>query len=51
MFDASIKVAGMAKFKPFTLSGKPTKRSGVIVYDFPKIGEKNERDSEDKTNT
>ena len=40
LFDASIKVARMAKFKPFTLSRKPTKRSGVIVYDFPKIGEK-----------
>lgn len=35
LFDVSIKAAKRAKFQPFTLSGKPTKRSGVIVYKFP----------------
>ncbi len=34
LFDVSIKAAKTAKFQPFTLSGKPTKRSGVIVYRF-----------------
>ncbi len=34
LFDVSVKAAKLAKFKPFTLSGKPTKRSGVIVYKF-----------------
>jgi len=34
LFDVSIKAAKTAKFQPFTLSGKPTKRSGVIVYKF-----------------
>lgn len=34
LFDVSIKAAKRAKFQPFTLSGKPTKRSGVIVYKF-----------------
>jgi len=34
LFDVSIIAAKRAKFKPFTLSGKPTKRSGVIVYRF-----------------
>ena len=34
LFDISIKAAKTAKFQPFTLSGKPTKRSGVIVYKF-----------------
>ncbi|MBA3600028.1 MAG: energy transducer TonB [Acidobacteria bacterium] len=35
LFDVSVKAAKTAKFKPSTLSGKPTKRSGVIVYRFP----------------
>lgn len=34
LFDASIKAAKTAKFQPFTLSGKPTKRTGIIVYKF-----------------
>lgn len=34
LFDASVKAAKSAKFPVFTLSGKPTKRSGVIVYKF-----------------
>lgn len=34
LFDVSLVAARKAKFKPFTLSGKPTKRSGVIVYKF-----------------
>ncbi len=34
LFDVSVKAAKMAKFQPFTLSGKPTKRSGVIIYKF-----------------
>lgn len=34
LFDVSVKAAKAAKFQPFTLSGKPTKRSGVIVYRF-----------------
>lgn len=34
LFDSSIKAAKLAKFPAFTLSGKPTKRSGVIVYKF-----------------
>lgn len=34
LFDVSISAARSAKFQPFTLSGKPTKRSGVIVYKF-----------------
>ncbi len=34
LFDVSIRAAKMAKFTPFTLSGKPTKRSGVIIYNF-----------------
>jgi hypothetical protein len=34
LIDVSIKAAKRAKFQPFTLSGKPTKRSGVIVYKF-----------------
>lgn len=34
LFDVSIKAAKSAKFPAFTLSGKPTKRSGVIVYKF-----------------
>ncbi len=34
LFDVAIKAAKTAKFQPFTLSGKPTKRSGVIVYKF-----------------
>lgn len=34
LFDVSIKAAKLAKFKPFALSGKPIKRSGVIVYKF-----------------
>ncbi len=34
LFDASVKAARMAKFPAFTLSGKPTKRSGVIIYKF-----------------
>lgn len=34
LFDVSIKAAKTAKFQPFTLSGKPTKRSGIIVYKF-----------------
>ena len=34
LFDAAVKAAKIAKFQPFTLSGKPTKRSGVIVYKF-----------------
>lgn len=34
LFDVSVKAAKMAKFRPFTLSGKPTKRSGVIIYKF-----------------
>lgn len=32
LFDASVKAAKSAKFPAFTLSGKPAKRSGVIVY-------------------
>lgn len=35
LFDASVKAAKSAKFLAFTLSGKPTKRSGVIIYKFP----------------
>lgn len=35
LFDASVKVARLAKFPTFTLSDKPTKRSGVIIYKFP----------------
>lgn len=34
LFDVSIKAAKTAKFPPLTLSGKPAKRSGVIVYKF-----------------
>ncbi len=34
LFDVSIKASKLAKFSAFTLSGKPTKRSGVIVYKF-----------------
>lgn len=34
LFDSSIKAAKLAKFQSFTLSGKPTKRSGIIVYKF-----------------
>ena len=34
LFDVSIKAAKLAKFSPLLLSGKPTKRSGVIVYKF-----------------
>jgi hypothetical protein len=34
LFDVSVKAAKSAKFQPFTLSGKPTKRSGVIIYKF-----------------
>ena len=34
LFDVSVKAAKMARFRAFTLSGKPTKRSGVIVYKF-----------------
>ena len=34
LFDASVKAAKSAKFSALTLSGKPTKRSGVIVYKF-----------------
>jgi hypothetical protein len=34
LFDVSIKAAKMAKFQTFAFSGKPTKRSGVIVYKF-----------------
>jgi len=34
LFDVSIEAAKKAKFQLFTLSGKPTKRSGVIVYGF-----------------
>jgi hypothetical protein len=35
LFDVSVKAAKSAKFQPFTLSGKPTKRSGVIIFKFP----------------
>lgn len=34
LFEISVKAAKLAKFRPFTLSGKPTKRTGVIVYNF-----------------
>jgi hypothetical protein len=34
LFDVSIEAAKLAKFSPLLLSGKPTKRSGVIVYKF-----------------
>lgn len=34
LFDVSVKAAKRAKFQSFTLSGKPTKRSGVIMYRF-----------------
>lgn len=34
LFDVSVKAAKRAKFQSFTLSGKPTKRSGVIIYRF-----------------
>lgn len=34
LFEVSVKAAKKAKFQLFTLSGKPTKRSGVIVYKF-----------------
>ncbi|HEX8287836.1 MAG TPA: energy transducer TonB [Pyrinomonadaceae bacterium] len=34
LFDVSVNAAKKAKFQPFTLSGKPTKRSGIIVYKF-----------------
>lgn len=34
LFDTSVKAARLAKFPAFTLSGKPTKRSGVIIYKF-----------------
>lgn len=34
LFDVSIEAAKAAKFQSFTLSGKPTKRSGLIVYKF-----------------
>ena len=34
LFEVSVKAAKTAKFQPFTLSGKPTKRSGIIVYKF-----------------
>ncbi len=34
LFEVSVKAAKRAKFQLFTLSGKPTKRSGVIVYKF-----------------
>lgn len=32
LFHEAVVAAKRAKFKPFTLSGKPTKRSGIIVY-------------------
>ena len=35
LFNVSVKAARVAKFQPFTLSGKPTKRSGIIIYKFP----------------
>lgn len=35
LFDVSVEAAKSAKFPLFTLSGKPTKRSGVIIYKFP----------------
>lgn len=34
LFEISVEAAKLAKFRPFTLSGKPTKRTGVIVYNF-----------------
>lgn len=34
LFDDSVIAARKAKFKLFTLSGKPTKRFGIIVYRF-----------------
>lgn len=34
LFDVSIEAAKLAKFSSLLLSGKPTKRSGVIVYKF-----------------
>ena len=34
LFDTSVKAAKLAKFPAFTLSGKPVKRFGVIVYKF-----------------
>jgi hypothetical protein len=34
LFDVSVKAAKAAKFQPLTLSGKPAKRFGVIVYKF-----------------
>ncbi len=35
-FEVSTEAAKKARFKPTTLSGKPTKVSGVIVYRFTK---------------
>jgi hypothetical protein len=34
LFDLSVEAAKAAEFRPLTLSGKPAKRSGVIVYKF-----------------
>ncbi len=34
LFDVSTEAAKLAKFSPLLLSGKPTKHSGVIVYQF-----------------
>lgn len=34
LFEVSVKAAKEAKFQPFTLSGKLTKRTGIIVYKF-----------------
>ena len=34
LFEVSVKAAKKARFTPTTLSGKPVKVSGVIVYDF-----------------
>lgn len=34
LFNISVEVAKKAKFTSFILSGKPTKRAGIIVYKF-----------------
>lgn len=34
LFDASVEAAKKARFAPTTLSGKPVKVSGVIIYNF-----------------
>ena len=34
LFENSVDAAKNAKFSPLLLSGKPTKRSGLIVYEF-----------------